>query len=312
MDKHIKIFSGSSNPALVQGMVDHLKIKMSEVELKRFSDGEISVKIKENVRGADIFIVQSTCCPVNDNIIELLLMVDAARRASAKSITAVIPYFGYARQDRKVEPRVPISSKVIANIIQETGVNRVLTMDLHADQIQGFFDIPVDNLFGSLMCVKYLQKMKIDDLVIVSPDAGGVERARYYAKNLNAGLAIIDKRREKANVSEVMHLIGEVAGKNCVLVDDMIDTAGSISGAAKALKEKGANRVFCFAIHAVLSGKAYERLAAAPFEEIIFTDTIPVDQSRKLPNMRVLSVAELFGEAIKRIHDGESISSLFI
>lgn len=312
MNSEIKIFSGSSNPALAKGIVKHLGFGLSQVELKRFSDGEISVKIKENVRGMDIFIIQSTCDPVNDHIIELLLMVDAARRASVNSVTAVIPYFGYARQDRKVEPRVPISSKVIANVIQITGVNRVLTMDLHADQIQGFFDIPVDNLFGSLICIDYIQELNIPDLVVVSPDAGGVDRARYYARKVGAGLAIIDKRRQMANVSEVMHVIGDVEGKNCILVDDMIDTGGSISGAANALKEKGAKKIYCYAVHGVLSGKAYEKLAKAPFEEIIFTDTIPIDQSRKLDNMRILSVANLFGEAIRRIHDGESISSLFL
>ncbi len=312
MNSDIKIFSGSSNPELAKAIVKYLGENLGEIELKRFSDGENSVKIKENVRGANVFIVQSTCQPVNDHIIELLLMIDAASRASAQSITAVIPYFGYARQDRKVEPRVPISAKVIANVIQKTGASRVLTMDLHADQIQGFFDIPVDNLFGSLNCVNYFKSMNIDNLVVVSPDAGGVDRARYYAKSVKAGLAIIDKRREVANVSEVMHVIGDVEGKNCILVDDMIDTGGSISGAAKALMENGALKVYCYAAHGVFSGKAYEKLSNAPFEEIIFTDSIPVNQSKKLPNMRILSVADLFGEAIQRIHKGESISSLFL
>ena len=312
MNDKIKIFSGTSNPKLAQGIVEHMGLKLSEIELSRFSDGEISVKIKENVRNAEIFIVQSTCNPVNDHIIELMLMTDAARRASAKSITAVIPYFGYARQDRKVEPRVPISSKVIANMLQTSGVKRVLTMDLHADQIQGFFDIPVDNLFGSLICIDYILKMKMQDLVVVSPDAGGVDRARFYAKKVNAGLAIIDKRREKANVSEVMHVIGDVKGKNCILVDDIIDTAGSISGAARALKENGANKVYCYAVHPVFSGKAFERLDEAPFEEIIITNTIPIEESKKLDKMRILSVADLFAEAIERIHKGESVSSLFL
>ncbi len=312
MNNGIKIFSGTSNPKLANGIVKHLEMNLSEIELSKFSDGEISVKIKENVRNAEIFIVQSTCNPVNDNIIELLLMIDAARRASAKSITAVIPYFGYARQDRKVEPRVPISSKVIANLLQTSGVKRVLTMDLHADQIQGFFDIPVDNLFGSLICVDYIKKMNMENLVVVSPDAGGVDRARFYARRVNAGLAIIDKRRAKANVSEVMHVIGDVKDKNCILVDDIIDTAGSISGAARALKENGANRIFCYAVHAVFSGKAYERLQEAPFEEIIVTDTIPIDESKKINKVRILTVADLFGEAIERIHKGESVSSLFI
>jgi ribose-phosphate pyrophosphokinase len=312
MTQNIKVFSGSSNPKLAKGIADHLGLRLSDIELKKFSDGEISVKIKENVRNMEIFIVQSTCFPVNDNLMELLLIVDAARRASADSITAVIPYFGYARQDRKVEPRVPISSKVVANILQKSGIKRVLTMDLHADQIQGFFDIPVDNLFGSLICVDHIASMKIKDLVVVSPDAGGVDRARFYAKKVNAGLAIIDKRREMANVSEVMNILGDVKGKNCIIIDDIIDTAGSISGAAKALKEKGADKIFCYAAHGVLSGKAYEKLKEAPFEEIIFTDTIPIDESKKLKNMHILSVANLFGEAIKRIYKGESISSLFV
>lgn len=308
----MKIFSGSSNPELAGKIARVLKMPLSEIELKKFSDGEISVKIKENVRNVNVFFIQSTSSPVNDNIMELLLMIDAAQRASAKSITAVIPYFGYSRQDRKVEPRVPISAKVVANVIQKNGVNRVLTMDLHADQIQGFFDIPVDNLFGSLICVDFLKSKNIPNLVVVSPDSGGVDRARYYAKKVGAGLAIIDKRREMANVSEVMHVIGDVAGKNCILIDDIIDTGGSISGAANALKDNGALKVYCYAAHGVFSGKAYEKLSKAPFEEIIFTDTIPVDKSKQLPNMRILSVADLFGEAIKRIHGGESISSLFL
>jgi ribose-phosphate pyrophosphokinase len=312
MNQSVKIFSGTSNPKLAKGIADHLGMGLSDIELKKFSDGEISVKIKENVRGAEIFIVQSICNPVNDHLMELLLIIDAARRASANSITAVIPYFGYARQDRKVEPRVPISSKVVANVLQTSGIKRVLTMDLHADQIQGFFDIPVDNLFGSLICVDHILKMKIKDLVVVSPDAGGVDRARFYAKKVNAGLAIIDKRREMANVSEVMNILGDVKGKNCILIDDIIDTAGSISGAAKALKEKGADKIFCYAAHGVLSGKAYEKLKEAQFEEIIFTDTIPVDESKKLKNMFILSVANMFGEAIRRIYKSESISSLFV
>jgi len=312
MDNNIKIFSGTSNPKLAKEIAEHLNMRLSEIELKKFSDGEISVKIKENIRNTEIFIIQSTCNPVNDNLMELLLMIDAARRASVKSVTAVIPYFGYARQDRKVEPRVPISSKVVANLLETSGIKRVLTMDLHADQIQGFFDIPVDNLFGSLICVEHIKNMQTKNLVVVSPDAGGVDRARFYARKVNAGLAIIDKRREMANVSEVMNILGDVRGKNCILIDDIIDTAGSISGAARALKENGADKVFCYAAHGVFSGKAYEKLKVAPFEEIIFTDTIPVDESKKLKNMHILSVASLFGEAIKRIYKGESISSLFV
>ncbi|MBN2039858.1 MAG: ribose-phosphate pyrophosphokinase [Spirochaetes bacterium] len=312
MNDEFQIFSGTSNPLLAKGIADHLGMELSAIDLGKFSDGEISVKIQQNVRNSDLFIVQSTCSPVNDNLMELLLMIDAARRASAKSITVVIPYFGYARQDRKVEPRVPISSKVVANLLQTSGVKRVLTMDLHADQIQGFFDIPVDNLFGSLICVNYINSLNLDNLVVVSPDAGGVDRARYYSKRVHGGLAIVDKRRERANVSEVMNVIGDVKGKNCILVDDIIDTAGSISGAAKALIKNGANKVYCFAVHGIFSGKAFERLREAPFEEIIVTDTIPVNETGKLGNMRVLTVSNLFGEAIKRIYKGESISSLFI
>ncbi|MDY6933710.1 MAG: ribose-phosphate pyrophosphokinase [Spirochaetota bacterium] len=312
MTDRMKIFSGSSNQELSQRIAEYLGIKLSNIELRRFSDGEISVKIMENVREVDVFIIQSTCYPGNDHIIELLLMIDAAYRASARRITAVIPYFAYARQDRKVEPRVPISSKVISNIIQTTGANRVLTMDLHADQIQGFFDIPVDNLFGSAIAIDYFKEMNDDEKVVVSPDAGGVDRARFFAKRLKAGLAIIDKRREQANVSEVMHVIGDVDGKSCILVDDMIDTGGSISGAARALKDNGANRVYCYATHGILSGKAYEKLREAPFEEIVLTDTIPVDKIKQLSNMHILSVSKLFGEAIRRIHNGESVSSLFV
>ncbi|MDY6968974.1 MAG: ribose-phosphate pyrophosphokinase [Spirochaetota bacterium] len=312
MSNKMKVFSGSSNHNLANKIADYLDIKLSAIELTRFSDGETSVKILENVRELDVFIIQSTCCPGNDNIIELLLMIDAAYRASAHRITAVIPYFGYARQDRKVEPRVPISSKVISNIIQTTGANRILTMDLHADQIQGFFDIPVDNLFGSPIVIDYFNRLNAQNLVVVSPDAGGVDRARYFAKKLNVNLAIIDKRREHANISEVMNVIGDVNGKNCILIDDMIDTGGSISGAARALKEQGAEHVYCYATHGILSGNAYEKLQNAPFEEILLTDTIPIDKTKQLPNINILSVAKLFGEAIRRIHNGESVSSLFI
>ena len=312
MSDRIKVFSGSSNQNLASKIGAYLGIELSEIELNRFSDGEISVKIKENVREANLFIIQSICNPGNDHIIELLLIIDAACRASARRITAVIPYFGYARQDRKIEPRVPISSKVVSNIIQTTGANRILTMDLHADQIQGFFDIPVDNLFGTPIVIDYFKNLDIGEMVVVSPDTGGVDRARYFAKKMNSSLAIIDKRREQANISEVMHVIGDVKGKNCIIIDDMIDTGGSISGAANALKAQGAEVVYCYATHGILSGNAYERLKNAPFEEIILTDTIPIDQSKILPNMRILSVSNLFGEAIRRIHNGESVSSLFI
>lgn len=311
-DSLLKIFSGSSNPDLAQEIAGYLSIDLSKIELKRFKDGEISVKLKENVRGHDVFIVQSTCSPTNDHVIELLLMIDAALRASAGRITAVIPYFGYARQDRKVEPRVPISSKVMANIIQATGADRVLTMELHAEQIQGFFDIPVDNLYSKPVAIDYIRGLQLKDLVMVSPDSGGAERARFYAKNLNAGLAIIDKRRPEPNVAEVQYVIGEVNGKNCILVDDMVDTGGSISKAAGALRERGAKDVYCLFTHPVLSDDAIDKMETAGFKEIIFTNTIPYRAPRPMKGMNILSIAPLLGEAIRRIHNGESVSSLFV
>jgi len=308
----MKIISGSSNRPLAEEIAKYLNINLSEVELKKFKDNEISVKIGEYIREIDLFIVQSTCNPANDHLMELLLMIDAAFRASARRITAVIPYFGYARQDRKVEPRVPISAKVVANILHAVGVKRVLTVELHSEQIQGFFDVPVDNLISTPIMVDYLKKLNISDAVIVSPDTGGVERARFLGKRLNAGLAIIDKRRPEANVSKVMHVIGDVKGKNCILLDDMIDTGGSISGAARALREDGARDIYCVATHPVLSADAAEKLRSADFKEIVVTNTIPMSPEKKLPNMTVLSIAPLFGEAIRRIHNGESVSSLFV
>ena len=308
----LKIFSGSSNKALASEIAQYLGTELSGIDLKRFKDGEISVKIKDNVRAHDVFIIQSTCNPSNDHIMELLLIIDAAVRASAARITAVIPYFGYARQDRKVEPRVPISAKVVSNIIQVTGADRVLTMDLHADQIQGFFDIPVDNLYATPIAIEYLMGLNIEDVVVVSPDAGGVDRARFLAKKMDTSLAIIDKRRPEANISDVMNVIGEVSGKNCILIDDIADTAGSISKAAEALKERGAKDVYCLFSHPVLSDKAADNLKGADFKEIIFTNSIPLPEDKKLNNMKVLSIAPLFGEAIRRIHNGESVSSLFI
>jgi len=308
----MKIFSGSSNPKLSQEIANYLGAPLSNIELKTFKDGEISVKLKDNVRGQDVFIIQSTCKPANQNIMELLLIIDAALRASASRITAVLPYYGYARQDRKVEPRVPISAKVVANIIQAAGADRVLTMDLHADQIQGFFDVPVDNLFASPIAVDYLKSLRLEDIVVVSPDTGGTVRARFLAQKLGAGLAIVDKRREKANISEVMNLIGDVDGKNCILLDDIVDTGGSISKAAIALKKHGAKDVFCFFTHPVLSDNAMENLKKGEFTEILTTNTIPLDEDTKLDNIKVLSIAKLFGEAIRRIHNGESVSSLFL
>ena len=312
MNRSLKIFSGSSNPALAKEITDYLGIDNAKIELKRFSDGEISCKLKENVRGNDIFIIQSTCNPTNDHLMELLLIIDAAFRASADRITAVIPYFGYARQDRKVEPRVPISAKVVANILQACGVHRILTMDLHADQIQGFFDIPVDNLFFLPIAIEYIKSLNISEPVVVSPDSGGADRARFLARNINASLAIVDKRRPEANVSEVMHVIGDVKDKNCILIDDMVDTGGSISKASIALKEHGAKDVYCLFTHPVLSGEAPKKLASGKFKDIIFSNTIPLPKGKEIPNGSVLSIASLFGEAIRRIHNGESVSSLFV
>ena len=310
----LKIFSGNANKALAKEVCDVIGVKPAEAEVTKFKDGEIGVKICESVRNADVFIIQPTCNPTNDNLMELILLIDAAHRASARRITAVMPYYGYARQDRKVEPRVPISAKVVANLLEAVKVSRVLTIDLHADQIQGFFNTPVDNLFASPVMVDYLNHCKIPDLVVVSPDTGGVERARFLAKKLdNSGLAIIDKRRPKANVCQIMNVIGDVNGKNCIIIDDIIDTAGSISGAAKALKEKGAKDVYCLATHGVLSGNAPENLKSAGFKEIILTNTIPLRSELKdLVDIKVLSVAGLLGDAIVRIHEGESVSRLFI
>jgi len=308
----MKLFSGSSNPELAEEITHYLGVELSSIELNRFKDGETSVKLKDNVRGHDVFIIQSTCNPTNDHIIELLLIIDAAMRASAKRVTAVVPYFGYARQDRKVEPRVPISAKVMANIIQVTGADRLLTMDLHADQIQGFFDVPVDNLFATPIAIDYLKSLRIKDAVVVSPDAGGVDRARFLAKNIDAGLAIVDKRRPEANVAEVMNVIGDVEGKNCILIDDMVDTGGSISKAGLALKEYGALDVYCLFTHAVLSGEAISKMKDAAFKEIITTNTIPIKEESRTENLTILSVAPLLGEAIRRIYNGESVSSLFV
>lgn len=308
----LKIFSGRANLQLALGISDYLKIPLGEIEISNFSDGEIQVRIKENVRGHDVFVIQSTCQPGNDNLMELLIIMDALRRASAKRITGVIPFYGYARQDRKVEPRVPITSKLVANLITAAGADRVLTMELHAGQIQGFFDLPVDHLYASPVLVDYCRNLELSDLVVVSPDAGGVERARAYAKKLNASLGIIDKRRERANVSEVMHVIGEVAGKHVLVVDDLIDTAGTLTQAARALVNQGAMSVRACCTHPVLSGPAIGRISESDLEEVIVTDTIPLrDEGRKCGKIRVLSVSRLFGEAIRRIHNESSVSSLF-
>jgi ribose-phosphate pyrophosphokinase len=313
MFKSISIFSGSANRPLAEAIASYLEIPMGRAESTRFSDGEIFVRIGENVRGVDVYVVQPTCTPVNDHLMELLVMVDALKRASAGSITAVLPYFGYARQDRKVAPRTPITAKLTADLLTAAGVGRVVSVDLHAGQIQGFFAQPFDHLYANRVFLDYLkQKFQAEPPVFVSPDAGGVERTRAYAKRMNADLAIIDKRREKANVSEVMHIIGNVSGRDCIIVDDMIDTAGTLCNAADALAEAGARRVFAAATHAVLSGPAIKRIGASKLEEVVITDTIPLrPEAVETGKFKVLTVARLLGEAIKRIHHSDSVSSLF-
>ncbi len=307
----LKLFSGRANPTLAERICSYLGILPGAIEIGNFSDGEIHVQIQENVRGRDVFVVQSLCQPCNDNLMEFLIIIDALKRASAKRITAVIPYFGYARQDRKVQPRVPITAKLVSDLISAAGTDRVLTMDLHAGQIQGFFNIPVDHLFASPVLIDHIRKNEKNDLVIVSPDAGGVERARAFAKRLEASLAIIDKRREEKNVAQVMHVIGDVAGKHSIIVDDIIDTAGTIVESAIALAGHGTLRISACCTHPVLSGPAIERLNDSPLAELIVTDTIPLD-SKKSDKIRVLSVANLLGEAIRRIHNETSVSSLFV
>ncbi len=309
----LRIFTGNSNVSLAQMICEHLGIPLGKAQVKKFSDGEINVEINESVRGMDVFAVQSTCPPVNDHLMELLIIIDALKRASAARITAVIPYYGYARQDKKILPRAPISAKLVADLITAAGASRILTVDLHASQIQGFFNIPVDHLYASPTLLDYLGKRFRGDLVIVSPDAGGVERARAFAKKLNVALAIIDKRREMPNVAKVMYIIGEVEGKEAILLDDMIDTAGTLSKAALALKEEGAGNVYAYCTHAVLSGRAIDRLMESPLKEVIVTDTIPLrDESVSCKKLKVLTVAPLLAEAIKRIHRDESVSSLFV
>ncbi len=313
MPEGIKIISGSSHTTLPQEVVRTLGTSLCDTTITTFSDGEVMVQINENVRGTDAFVIQSTCPPVNDNIMKLLLIIDALKRASAGRITAVIPYYGYGRQDRKVQPRVPISSKLVADLITAAGANRVLAVDLHAGQIQGFFNIPVDHLYASPVLLEYIRKGDFRDLVIVSPDAGGVERARAFARKLQCSLAIIDKRREMANVSQVMHVIGDVKGRDAIILDDMIDTAGTTTQAATALKENGARRVFAASTHAVLSGPAIDRINGSIIEEVIVTNTIPMDSKKEqCKKLTVLSIAPLLAEAIKRIHEESSISSLFV
>ena len=307
------LFTGNANPALGQEIASHLSVELGKASVGRFSDGEVTVEVRQNVRARDVFVIQSTCAPTNDSLMELLIMVDAIKRASARRITAVIPYFGYARQDRRPRStRVPISAKVVANLLETVGVERVLTMDLHADQIQGFFDIPVDNIYASPVLLSDLKAKSYRDLVVVSPDVGGVVRARALAKQLGCDLAIIDKRRPAANVSEVMHVIGDIEGRNCVIMDDMIDTAGTLVKAAEVLKERGAKSVFAYCTHPVFSGPAIERIKSSQLDEVVITNTIPLsDAAKACKKIRQLSVAYLFAETIRRISDGESVMSLF-
>ena len=305
-----KIFSGSANVEFSKKISKYLSLPLSDCSIRRFSDGEISFQIGESVRGKDVFVIQPTCAPTDSNLMELLIMSDALKRSSANSITAIIPYFGYARQDRKAAPRVPITAKLVANMIQTAGVDRVVTMDLHAGQIQGFFDVPVDNLYGSIIFTDYFKAKNLTNPIIASPDVGGVARARSFAKKLGLDMVIVDKRREEANKSEVMNVIGDVKGKDVILIDDMIDTAGTIVKAAAAFKERGATSVMAYCTHAVLSGKAYENIQNEALDELIVTDTIPL----KSPNekIKVISVAPLFGEVIRRVYHDESVNSLFV
>ncbi|GAA5219194.1 ribose-phosphate pyrophosphokinase [Corallincola platygyrae] len=309
----MKLFAGNATPELAEKIAERLYIKLGSASVGRFSDGEISVQINENVRGLDIFIIQSTCAPTNDNLMELIVMVDALRRASAGRITAVIPYFGYARQDRRVRSqRVPITAKVVADFLSSVGVDRVLTVDLHAEQIQGFFDVPVDNVFGTPILLNDLKQKQYEEAIVVSPDIGGVVRARAMAKLLETDLAIIDKRRPQANVSQVMNIIGDVEGRDCILVDDMIDTGGTLCKAAEALKEHGAKRVFAYATHPVFSGNAIANIKDSVIDEVVVTDTIPLHPDMaKLPNVRQLTMSGLLAEAIRRVSNEESISAMF-
>ncbi len=308
----LRIFTGNSNVELVQKIANHLGTSLGKAVVRTFSDGEINVEIHESVRGMDVFVIQSICCPVNDNLMELLILIDALKRASAERITAVLPYYGYARQDRKVSPRAPISAKLVADLITTAGASRVLTVDLHAGQIQGFFNIPVDHLFAAPVLLEYLRKLR-NELVVISPDAGGVERARAFAKRLNASLAIIDKRREAPNVSQVMNIIGDVQGLTGILLDDIVDTGGTLVRAANALMEKGAKEVFACCTHPVLSGQAVDIVSKSPIKEMVVTDSIPLKESaRNNPAFKVLSISGILAESIQRIYTDESVSSLFV
>jgi ribose-phosphate pyrophosphokinase len=313
MFKSICIFAGNAHPKLAESIAVYLEVPLGRARVSRFSDGEVFAEIKENVRGVDVYVVQPTCAPVNDNLMELLVITDALKRASAGSITAVVPYYGYARQDRKSAPRTPITAKLVADLISTAGCDRVVSMDLHAGQIQGFFNVPFDHLFAMPVFLEYLAPKFAEPPVMVSPDAGGVERTRAYAKRLDADLAIIDKRRERANVSEVMNIIGEIEGRDCVILDDMIDTAGTMTNAARVLLEHGAKSVSAAATHAVLSGPAVDRITDSPLSEVVVTDTIPLSEKALASGkFKVLTVARVLGEAITRIHNSDSVSSLFV
>ena len=309
----LMVFTGNANPELAEHIVSRLGIPMGDATVGKFSDGEVTVELNENVRGRDVFVVQSTCAPTNDNLMELIVMVDALRRASAGRITAVVPYFGYARQDRRVRSsRVPITAKVVADMMVGAGVDRVLTVDLHAEQIQGFFDVPVDNVYGSPVLLDDINAQNYEDLIVVSPDIGGVVRARALAKQLDVDLAIIDKRRPKANVAEVMNLIGDVEGRTCLLVDDMVDTAGTLCGAAKALKEFGANKVVAYCTHPVLSGKAMQNITGSVLDELVVADSIPLsDEAKNCGRIRQLTLSAMLAEAVRRLSNEESLSAMF-
>ncbi len=309
----MKFFGGTSNTALTQKVCNYLGIEPGKITTKKFSDGETLVEIHENIRGGDVFVLQSTCIPVNDNLMQLLIIVDALKRASADRITVIIPYYGYGRQDRKVKPRVPITAKLVADLITVSGANRVVSVDLHAGQIQGYFNIPVDNIFAAPLLLKYIRNHFRDDLVMVSPDAGGVERARAFAKRLEASLAIIDKRRDAPNEAQAMNIIGDVTGRNAVILDDMVDTAGTLTQAAAALKERNVDKIYACVTHPVLSGPAIERIEKSPIDQLVVTNTIPLSEgARKCAKITSLSVHELLGETVKRIHGSQSVSTLFV
>ncbi len=312
MTRDLKIFTGNAHPDLGEAIARSLKMPLGRAHLARFSDGEVWFQIQDNVRGADVFVVQPTAPPVNENLMELLVMLDAFKRSSASRITAVIPYYGYARQDRKDKPRVPISAKLVADLLSTAGTDRILTMDLHASQIQGYFDVPVDHLFAAPVIIEHVLKMKLPDLTVVSPDAGGVERARAYAKRLDAALAIVDKRRDAPNVAEVHNVIGDVEGRTCLIVDDIVDTGGTLAKVAEAIKAAGAREVLASSSHAVLSGHAVEKIEKSPLSKLIVTNSIPLSPDKRSDKIVSLSIAKLLGRAIKNIHDETSVTSLFV